>query len=69
VEEVSKQKQVNTQLGMENIMNVGGDFFRILSFAIAIMRLWGKLFGSDEDKAAVIASEQRTDNDTTDEAC
>jgi len=50
-------------------MNVGGDFFRILSFAIAIMRLWGKLFGSDEDKAAVIASEQRTDNDTTDEAC
>ncbi len=50
-------------------MNVGGDFFRILSFAIAIMRLWGKLFGSDEDKKAVEESRERTDNATTDEAC
>ena len=50
-------------------MNVGGDFFRILSFAISIMRLWGKLFGNDEEKQAVKDSEARTDNDTTDEAC
>ena len=50
-------------------MNIGGDFFKILSFAIAIMRLWGKLFGSDEDKKAVEASRERTDNANTDEAC
>ena len=50
-------------------MNVGGDFFRILNFAIAIMRLWGKLFGSDEDKKAVDDSKERSQDNNADNAC
>ena len=29
----------------------GGDFFKIIQFVIAIMRLWGRVFGDDEDRA------------------
>jgi len=41
-------------------MTIGGDFFRILSFAIQIMRLFGKLFGDDKDKQEIADSEART---------
>jgi len=50
-------------------MNVGGDFFRILNFAISIMRLWGKLFGTDEEKQNVKDSEERTANSNDGDAC
>lgn len=28
----------------------GGDFFKIIQFVMAIMRLWGRVFGDDEDR-------------------
>jgi len=50
-------------------MNVGGDFFKILNFAIAIMRLWGQIFGTDEDRKAVKESEDRTANQNAADVC
>jgi len=41
-------------------MRLGGDFFKILSFAIQIMRMFGKLFGDDDDKKEIEDSEART---------
>ncbi len=47
-------------------MNFGGDFFKILNFAIAIMRLFGRLFGDDATKKEVKESEARSaDTDPT----
>lgn len=31
-------------------MHFGTDFFRIIQFVVAIMRLIGRIFGDDEDK-------------------
>ncbi|MCK5601248.1 hypothetical protein KAR91_05255 [Candidatus Pacearchaeota archaeon] len=28
----------------------GSDFFKIIQFALAILRLFGRIFGDDEDK-------------------
>ena len=50
-------------------MKIGKDFFRILSFAIAIMRLFGQIFGDEEDKQAVAESKVRTANDSPDDVC
>ena len=47
-------------------MTFGGDFFKILNFAVAIMRLFGKLFGDDATKNEVKESEARTTDDNPD---
>lgn len=33
-------------------MNFGADFFKIIAFAMQILRLFGRIFGDDEDKKA-----------------
>ena len=50
-------------------MKVGGDFFRILNFAIAIMRIFGQIFGDADDKKAVEESKARSADGTQDNAC
>jgi len=32
-------------------MHLGGDFFKIIQLITAILRLWGRIFGDDEDRA------------------
>jgi len=44
-------------------MTFGGDFFKILNFAVAIMRLFGRLFGDEATKTEVKESEARTSDD------
>lgn len=41
-------------------MNFGKDFFRILNFAIALIRLFGKIFGDEDTKTEIKESEDRT---------
>ena len=50
-------------------MKVGRDFFKILNFAVAIMRLFAQIFGDDEDKKTVAESKARTASNNPDEAC
>lgn len=50
-------------------MKIGGDFFKILNFAIQIMRLFAQIFGDEEDKKAVAQSKVRTASNNPDEAC
>jgi len=50
-------------------MKVGGDFFKILNFAIQIMRLFGQIFGDDTDKKAVEESKARSKDGTPENAC
>lgn len=50
-------------------MRVGNDFFKILNFAIAIMRLFAQIFGDTEDKKAVEESKARTANSNPDDVC
>lgn len=49
-------------------MNFGGDFFKILNLVVQIMRLFARIFGSDDDKKAVAESEERSQSDNAD-AC
>jgi len=50
-------------------MKFGKDFFKILNIVIQIMRLFAKAFGDDEDKTEAKASESRTANADSNEAC
>jgi len=50
-------------------MKIGKDFFRILNFALAIIRLFTQIFGDDEDKEAVAESRARTANSSPDDVC
>ena len=50
-------------------MKVGGAFFKILNFAIAIMRLFAQIFGDPEDKKAVTESKARSANSNPDDMC
>ena len=50
-------------------MKFGTDFFRILNIVIQLMRMFAKVFGDDEDKAAAAESEARTKNTSVEEAC
>ena len=43
-------------------MNFGKDFFKILNFVIAIIRLIAKIFGDDETKKEVEDSKARSAN-------
>ena len=47
-------------------MNFGADFFRILNFAVAIMRLFGSIFGEEATKNEVKASKDRSADDNPD---
>lgn len=49
-------------------MTFGSDFFKIFNFAIQLLRLFAKIFGSDEDKKHVEESEARSANGNGD-AC
>lgn len=49
-------------------MTFGTDFFKIFNFAIQLLRLFAKIFGSDEDKKQVEESEKRSANGNGD-AC
>lgn len=45
-------------------MTLGKDFFRILNFAIAIIRLFADIFGDNDSKKEVEESKNRSkDND------
>lgn len=48
-------------------MKIGSDFFKILNFAIAIIRLFASIFGDKEDKQAVEESKARTANSNPDD--
>ena len=50
-------------------MKIGGDFFKILNFAIQIMRLFAQIFGDPEDKKVVQESKARTASNDPNEAC
>lgn len=50
-------------------MKIGSDFWKILNFAIAIIRLFAQIFGDDEDKKAVQESKVRTANNNPDLTC
>jgi len=41
-------------------MQFGGDFFKILNFAVAIMRLFGSIFGDEATKNEVKESKERS---------
>jgi len=41
-------------------MNFGGDFFKILNFAVAILRLFGSIFGDAATKTEVDESKKRS---------
>ena len=43
-------------------MTFGKDFFKILNIVIQLMRMFAKVFGTDEDKKAAVESEARTAN-------
>jgi len=47
-------------------MTFGTDFFRILNFAVAIMRLFGTIFGDETTKQEVIDSKARSADDNPD---
>lgn len=49
-------------------MKFGGDFFKILNIVVMVMRMFAKLFGDDDDKEAVMESEARSGDGSTD-AC
>lgn len=50
-------------------MTFGTDFFKILNFAIAIMRLFGSIFGDAETKKEVAASKERSKDNEADHTC
>jgi hypothetical protein len=50
-------------------MKIGGDFFKILNFAVAIMRLFAQIFGDTEDKKEVAESKKRSASSDPDEVC
>lgn len=50
-------------------MTFGTDFFKILNFAIAIMRLFGSIFGDAETKKEVTASKERSKDGDADHTC
>lgn len=50
-------------------MIFGKDFFKIFNLVIQIIRLFGRVFGDDEDKKAVDESNERTASEKADEAC
>lgn len=50
-------------------MTFGKDFFRILSFAIALIRLFAKIFGDEEAKKDVAESIARTKDGDADHTC
>lgn len=50
-------------------MKIGGDFFKILSLVVQILRLFARTFGDDSDKKAVDESESRSASENADEAC
>jgi len=50
-------------------MIFGKDFFKIFNLVIQIIRLFGRVFGDDEDKKAVEDSTARTASENKDEAC
>lgn len=50
-------------------MTFGTDFFRILNFAIAIMRLFGSIFGDAETKKEVAESKVRSKDGDADHTC
>lgn len=50
-------------------MQFGKDFFRILNFAIAIMRLFGSIFGDAETKKEVAESKERTKDGDSNHTC
>lgn len=50
-------------------MKVGKDFFKILNFAIQIMRLFAQIFGDDESKQAAMESKARSANSDETDAC
>lgn len=54
----------HTEQKVRHIMKFGGDFFKVLNLVILIMRMFGKVFGDDDDKKAIADSEGRSkDND------
>lgn len=48
-------------------MKIGSDLFRILNFAIAIIRLFASIFGDEDDKQAVEESKARSANTNPDD--
>lgn len=50
-------------------MNLGADFFRILNFAITIIRLFGSIFGDAETKKEVTASKERSKDGDANHTC
>lgn len=48
-------------------MTFGKDFFKILNFAIAIIRLFAGIFGDAETKKEVDESKKRSASDNPDE--
>lgn len=50
-------------------MIFGGDFFKIFSFVIQVIRLIIEIFGDDEDRQKVLESKERTANHSANEAC
>ena len=50
-------------------MQFGKDFFKILNFAIAIMRLFGSIFGDPETKKEVAESKERSKDGDSDHTC
>lgn len=50
-------------------MNFGKDFFKILNFAIAIMRLFASIFGDAETKKEVAESKERSKDGDADHTC
>ena len=50
-------------------MTFGKDFFRILNFAIAIIRLFANIFGDAETKKEVADSEARSLDGDKNHAC
>jgi len=48
------------------IMTFGKDFFKILSMAIAILRLFGSIFGDDATKKEVTESKERSADNNPD---
>lgn len=50
-------------------MQFGKDFFRILNFAIAIIRLFANIFGDDETRKEVAESKARSKDGDADHTC
>lgn len=50
-------------------MKFGKDFFRILNIVIQLMRMFAKVFGDPEDKAAADESEARTKDGDASHSC